>query len=76
MFFAHLYGVRWRSEWPADLRATLAPLAPTELPPELVVLGFFPSPWSTGLTGRYNWSDRSVRREPVGEDRVDDQRAF
>ena len=46
------------------------------VPPELEVLGFRGSPWSTGLTGRYNWSDRSVRRELVGEDRVDDQRAF
>ena len=43
---------------------------------ELEVLGFRGSPWSTGLTGRYNRSDRSVRREPVGEDRVDDPRVL
>ena len=29
LFFAHLYGVRWRSEWPANLRATLDAQAPT-----------------------------------------------
>ena len=46
------------------------------VPPELEVLGFRGSPWSTGLTGRYHRSDRSVRREPVGEDRVDDPRVL
>ena len=46
------------------------------VPPELEVLGFRGSPWSTGLTGRYNRSDQSMRREPVGEDRVDDPRVL
>ena len=46
------------------------------VPPELEVLGLRGVLCRTGLTGRHNRSDRSVRREPVGEDRVDDQHAF
>ena len=43
------------------------------VPPELEVLGFR---GRAGLTGRHNRSDRSVRRELVGEDRVDDPRVL
>ena len=46
------------------------------VPLELEDLGFRGVLCRTGLTGRHNRSDQSVRREPVGEDRVDDQRAF
>ena len=38
LFFARLYGVQGRLEWPADLKATLDLRAPTD-PPELEVLG-------------------------------------
>ena len=44
------------------------------VPPELEVLGLRGVLCRTDLTGRHNRSDRSVRREPVGEDRVDDPR--
>ena len=46
------------------------------VPPELEVLGFRSILYRTGLTGRHNWSDRSVHRELVGEDRVDDPRVL
>ena len=46
------------------------------VPPELEVLGLRGVLCRTDLTGRHNRSDRSVRRELVGKDRVDDQRAF
>ena len=45
-------------------------------PPELEVLGFRGVLCRTGLTGRHYRSDRFVRREPVGEDRVDDPRVL
>ena len=44
--------------------------------PELEVLGFCGVLCRTGPTGRHNRSDRSVHREPVGEDRVDDPRVL
>ena len=46
------------------------------VPPELEVLGLRGVLYRTGLIGSHNRSDRSVHREPVDEDRVDDQRAF
>ena len=46
------------------------------VPPELEVLGLHGVLCRTGLTGRHNWSDRSMRREPVGEDRVDNPRVL
>ena len=46
------------------------------VPPEIEVLGLRGVLYRTGLTGRHNRSDRSVRREPVGEDRVDDPRVL
>ena len=46
------------------------------VPPELAVLGLRGVLCRSGLTGRHNRSDRSVRREPVGEDRVDDPRVL
>ena len=44
--------------------------------PELEVLGFRGVLCRTDLTGRHNRSDRSVRREAAGEDRVDDPRVL
>ena len=44
--------------------------------PELEILGFHGVLCRTDLTGRHNRSDRSVHREPVGEDRVDDPRVL
>jgi len=46
------------------------------VPPELEVLGLCGVLCRTGLTGRHNRPDRYVRREPVGEDRVDDLRVL
>ena len=46
------------------------------VPPELEVLGFRGVLCRTGLTGRHNRSNRSVRREPVCKDRVDDPRVL
>ena len=46
------------------------------VPSELEVLGLRGVLCRTGLTGRHNRSDLSVRREPVGEDRVDDPRVL
>ena len=46
------------------------------VPPELEVLGFCGVLCRTSLTGRHNRSDRSVRREPIGEDHVDDPRVL
>ena len=42
------------------------------IPPELEVLGFYGILCITGLTGCPNRSDWSTRREPVGEDRIED----
>ena len=61
LFFLRFYGVRGCSKWPADLRATLAPLAP---------MGSLPSLWfqifavskSTDLTGPHDRFDRSAKR--------------
>ena len=46
------------------------------IPPELEVLGLRGVLCRTGLTGRHNRSDLSVRREPIGEDHVDDPRVL
>ena len=46
------------------------------VPSELEVLGFRGVLYKTGLTDRHNRFDRSVRREPIGEDRVDDPRVL
>jgi hypothetical protein len=46
------------------------------VPPELEVLGLRDVLCITGLTGCPNRSDRSVRREPIGEDRIDDPRVI
>ena len=43
------------------------------VPPELEILGFRGVLYRTGLTGRHN---RSVCREPIGEDSVDDPRVL
>jgi len=61
LFFLRLYGIRGRSEWPADLRVTLAPFL-RRGPSQARGSRFSPSPWSTGLTSPYNRSDRSTQR--------------
>ena len=70
----HLYGVRGRFEWPADLRTTLDLQALMGFPPELVVLGFCNISVYTGLIDLQNRSDRPAQ-DLAGVDHLRSARA-
>ena len=58
LFLLRLYVDWWHSRWPADLRTTLCAPAPTGLPGLTFVGSSSFLPAVTGLTTRYNRSDR------------------